>query len=84
MKPQKCWHERGKIMTNKEYSIDNTIRTRFIDAIEDVVNEICGECKSGKCWDCGLSGTEFPESLADTIILNLDLERRRMEGVKNA
>lgn len=71
-------------MTNKEYSIDNTIRTRFIDAIEDVVSEICGKCKTDYCWDCGLTGTKFSENLADTIILNLDLERRRMEGVKNA
>ena len=71
-------------MTNKEYSIDNTVRTRFIDAIEDVMYEICGECKSGKCWECGLSGMEFPESLADTIISTLDAERSRMEGVKNA
>ena len=71
-------------MTNKEYSIDNTVRTRLIYAIEDVMYEICGECKSGKCWECGLTGMEFSENLADTIILNLDLERRRMEGVENA
>ena len=71
-------------MTNKEYSIDNTVRTRFIDAIEDVMYEICGECKSGKCWECGLTGMEFSETLADTIISSFDSERSRMEGVKNA
>ena len=71
-------------MTNKEYSIDNTVRTRLIYAIEDVMYEICGECKSGKCWECGLSGTKFPESLADTIISSLDSERSRVEGGKNA
>ena len=84
MKPQKCSHERGKIMTNKEYSIDNTIRTKFIDAIEDVVSEICGKCKTDYCWDCGLTGMEFSESLADTVISSLDSERIRMEGVENA
>ena len=60
------------------------VKNGLVDAIEDVMYEICGECKSGKCWECGLTGMEFSENLADTIILNLDLERRRMEGVKNA
>lgn len=64
--------------------IDKAVRIRFIDAIEDVVNEICGECKSGKCWECGLSGTEFPECLADTIVSSLESERSRVEGGKNA
>lgn len=60
------------------------VKNGLVDAIEDVMYEICGECKSGKCWECGLSGTEFPESLADTIISSLESERSRMEGVKNA
>lgn len=60
------------------------VKNGLVDAIEDVMYEICGECKSGKCWECGLSGTEFPESLADTIVSSLESERSRMEGVKNA
>ena len=60
------------------------VKNGLVDAIEDVVNEICEECKSGKCWECGLSGTKFPENLADTIISSLESERNRMEGVKNA
>lgn len=60
------------------------VKNGLVDAIEDVMYEICGECKSGKCWECGLSGTEFPESLADTIISSLESERSRVEGVKNA
>lgn len=70
-------------MTNKEYPIDNTVRTRLIYAIDDVVSKICEKCQTGYCWDCGLTGTEFSESLADTIISSLDSERCRMEGVKN-
>lgn len=60
------------------------VKNGLVDAIEDVMYEICGECKSGKCWECGLSGTKFPESLADTIISSLESERSRVEGVKNA
>lgn len=60
------------------------VKNGLVDAIEDVMYEICGECKSGKCWECGLSGTKFPESLADTIISSLKSERSRVEGVKNA
>lgn len=60
------------------------VKNGLVDAIEDVMYEICGECKSGKCWECGLSGMEFPESLADTIISSLESERSRMEGGKNA
>lgn len=60
------------------------VKNGLVDAIEDVMYEICGECKSGKCWECGLSGTEFPESLADTIISSLESERSRVEGGKNA
>lgn len=59
------------------------VKNGLVDAIEDVMYEICGECKSGKCWECGLSGTKFPESLADTIVSSLESERSRMEGVKN-
>lgn len=60
------------------------VKNGLVDAIEDVMYEICGECKSGKCWECGLSGTKFPESLADTIISSLESERSKVEGVKNA
>ena len=60
------------------------VKNGLVDAIEDVMYESCGECKSGKCWECGLSGTKFPESLADTIISSLESERSRVEGVKNA
>lgn len=60
------------------------VKNGLVDAIEDVMYEICGECKSGKCWECGLSGTKFPESLADTIISSLESEQSRVEGVKNA
>lgn len=84
MKPQKYWNDRGKIMTNRKPSIDNTVRTRFIYAIDDVVSKICEKCKTDYCCDCGLTDTEFTESLADTVISSLDSERRRMEGVKNA
>lgn len=60
------------------------VKNGLVDAIEDVMYEICGECKSGKCWECGLSGTEFPECLADTIVSSLESERSRVEGGKNA
>ena len=60
------------------------VKNGLVDAIEDVMYEICGECKSGYCVECGLSGTKFPENLADTIISSLESERNRMEGVKNA